>query len=67
MSFFVKLSPSPSPSWAELVIISAFPATPPPTRPPDHPEKSKIASAQYNLQYKSCLYQLVGPKNSFGS
>ena len=34
-----KLSPSPSSSWAELVIISAFPAT----RPPSHPEKSKTA------------------------
>ena len=31
---FAKLSPSSSLSWAELVIISAFPATRPTTRPP---------------------------------
>ena len=44
---FCQGQPSPSPSWAELVIILAFPATRPPdrptTRPPDHPEKSKSA------------------------
>ena len=34
---FAKLSPSSSLSWAELVIISAFPATRPTTRPTTRP------------------------------
>ena len=38
-SDIAKLSPSPSPSWAELVIILAFPATQP-THPPDKYEKA---------------------------
>ena len=61
-----KLSPSPSPSWAELVITLAFPATQPATglliHLATHPEKSKTASKQHDLQNKSCFYQWVGSK-----
>ena len=42
-AFIAKLSPSPSLSWAELVIFSINPATRPPTHhPPTHPDKSKF-------------------------
>ena len=48
---FAKLSPSPSPSWVELVIISAFPATWPPT----HLKNYEIGRNQYNSQNESFL------------
>ena len=54
---YCQAQPQLQPSWAELVIISAFPATHPTT----HPEKSKTIQIQHNLQNKSCFYQWVGP------
>ena len=43
---FAKLSPGPNPSWAELVIISAFPATRPPTQ-------KSLKQLKYNMTFKT--------------
>ena len=42
----IKILPSPSPSWAELVIISAFPATRPPTR-------KSLEQPKYSMTFKT--------------
>ena len=58
LSNIVKLSPSSSSSWAELVLFSIYT----PTHPPPARNSSEIAGNQVNLLCNICRSTPVEPK-----